>query len=89
MPDFKKMGRVTFTKTTTKTYNILQVALDFLAFNKSYRRIRGNSRYPGFECYQCRRHFQDGEKISLALTDKGNKVLCHDCGMEIKAKLEE
>ncbi|MDQ7095974.1 hypothetical protein REC12_20475 [Desulfosporosinus sp. PR] len=83
------MGKASITKTTTKTFNILQVELDMLTFDESFRRIRQNFRYTGFECYKCGRHFLDNEKISLIITDKGNKVVCHDCGSEIKQELEE
>ena len=36
----------------------------------------------------CKHHFEDGEKISLAITDKGNKTICHDCAVEIQKEME-
>ena len=83
------MSKLTITKTTTKRYNIQQIALDMMCFDESYRRIRGNMRNKLFSCHSCGRNFQDGEKMSLIITDKGNKMVCHKCGEEIKAELGE
>lgn len=77
------------TKTKTTTFNILQVGLDMMTFNESYRRIRGGARYKGFQCYACNKKFEDGEKISLAITDKGNKTLCRSCALKFKTELED
>ncbi|MCM3452775.1 hypothetical protein M3685_02280 [Heyndrickxia oleronia] len=76
-------------KTSSTTYNIKQIGLDFMVFNEDYRRIRGRAKYKGFNCFSCEKNFVDGEKISLAITDKGNKVLCQSCGGNIKKDLEE
>jgi peptide subunit release factor 1 (eRF1) len=75
-------------KTRVTRYIVNQVAIDFLIFSESYRRIRGNFRYKGFECYSCGKHFEDGEKMSLIFTNKGNKVVCHKCGIRFKEELE-
>jgi hypothetical protein len=82
------MSKLEITKTKTTKYIIRQIALDFLAFDEKYRSIRENNSYPGFECYICNKHFKDGDKISLIITDKGNKVICHECGIEIQKELE-
>jgi hypothetical protein len=74
--------------TTTTKYKITQAGLDMMHFDESYRRIRGNYKYKGFECFMCKHHFEDGEKISLAITDKGNKTICHDCAVEIQKEME-
>jgi RNase P subunit RPR2 len=77
------------TKTRTTTYNITQVAVDFLAFNEQYRQIRNGMGYKGFECYACNKPFMVGEKISLIFTDKGNKTVCRECGTKFKEELED
>ena len=82
------MGTPQIVKTRTTTFSITQVAIDFLTFDQKYREIRGGFRYKGFQCYSCGKHFEDGEKLSLALTDKGNKIVCHECGMKFKEELE-
>lgn len=76
-------------KTKTTTYKVIQIGLDFLTFDQSYRRIRSGARYKGFQCYACNKKFVDGEKISLAITDKGNKVLCRSCAEQFNKELEE
>lgn len=81
------MTRITKTKTTS--YNILQVGIDMFTFDESYRRVRGGAKYKGFQCYSCNKKFKDDEKISLAITDKGNKTLCHSCAVEFKTELED
>lgn len=65
------------------------MALDFAAFDETWRRIRCNRGYKGFECYSCGRHFKDGEKISVIFTNKGNKTVCNKCGTEIIGQLEQ
>lgn len=75
------------TKTRTSVYNVLQVAVDFLTFDEKYRKIRGGCKYKGFECYACNKHFQDDEKISLLVTDRGNKTACHKCATNFKSEL--
>jgi len=76
------------TKTKTTTYVITQVAIDMLTFDEHYRRIRGNFRYKGFGCYSCGKHFHDGEELSLIFTNKGNRLVCRDCGTKFKNELE-
>ena len=70
----------TITKTKTTTYDITNVYLDMMIFNESFRRIRKNYKYTGFSCFNCGKSFQDGEKISVIFTKKGNKTVCHECG---------
>jgi transcription elongation factor Elf1 len=66
----------------------MQIGLDMITFDETYRTIRANHRYQGFSCYVCNKSFKDGDKISLIITDKGNKVVCHGCGVDIKHELE-
>ena len=81
---------LTITKTTIKRYDITQIALDFLSFDESYRRIRGNMKNKLFNCFSCKREFTDGENISLIIiTNSRNKVVCHACGLEIEAELNK
>jgi len=82
------MSKLEIVKTRTTKYAIQQIGLDFLIFDENYRRIRQNFKYQGFECYICGKHFTDGDKISLIITNKGNKFVCHDCGIAIQKELE-
>lgn len=67
------------TKTKVTTYNVLNVVVDFSVFDERWKSIRGNYKYKGFECFNCNKHFDIGDKISLIFTDKGNRTICHDC----------
>ncbi len=82
------MSKLEIVKTKTTKYIIQQIALDFMTFDEKFRNIRENYKYQGFECYACGKHFNNGDKVSVIFTDKGNKVVCHDCGVEIKNELE-
>ena len=79
----------TITKTTTKNYVFHQVGLDFMEFTESYKTIRAKARYRGFECFKCKKPFDLGERISLGLSNQGNKVFCRKCAKEIKEYIEE
>ena len=65
------------------------MGIDMMVFDEVYRRIRGGARYKGFQCFNCHHRFIDGEKVSLTITSKGNKVLCHDCAVSFEKELEE
>lgn len=82
------MSKLEIIKTKTTKYSIKQIGLDMFTFNEAFRRIRGEMKYKMFECYVCNKDFKDGDKISLIITDKGNKAVCHDCGTEIQKELE-
>ncbi len=82
------MGMPEIVKTKTTRYEITNVAIDFLIFNESFRRIRGNRKYKGFQCYNCNHKFEDGEKMSLIFTNKGNKTVCRKCGDLFNKELE-
>lgn len=84
-----KVKYVSIKKTITKTFEVQQVGLDYCIFNEFYREIRKNSRYPGFECFKCEHRFDEGEKLSLAITSQGNKVLCRKCAEEVQEKLKK
>ena len=76
------------TKTRTTTYKITQVAVDFHVFDERWRNIRGEYRYKGFDCFVCHKKFEDGERIGLILSSKGNKVVCQKCATKIEEQLQ-
>ncbi len=82
-----KTPRVIIRKRTT--YEVEAVRLDFVQFTETYRDIRKYSRDKMFDCFSCGRDFEDGDMVSLALTDKGNKALCHDCAVVLEKQLKE
>ncbi len=81
------MANPEIVKTQITHYKILNVALDFLTFDERYRNVRRDNTYQGFECFNCGKYFLDGEKMSLAFTNKLNKVICRDCGVMFKSEL--
>lgn len=80
----------TYIKTTTKTYTPTAVSIDFLIYNEGYRKIRKNSKYQGFSCFNCHKNFEDNEKISLVMfNETSNKVVCRICADLILKDLQK
>ena len=77
-----------YTHTVRTTYKILQIGIDMLKFDESYRRIRGNMKNKMFNCHKCKKAFQDGDMISLLITNKGNKAACHKCADKFSKEME-
>jgi len=82
-------------KNKKTVYTVKQVFLDFIEFDELWRREREKSQiYKGFSCFNCEKKFIDGEKMSVLVTDKRNKVACKKCGEKLleqalKAKSKE
>jgi hypothetical protein len=79
----------TITKTQTTNYEILQSKGNLFTFDEKYRKIRGNYKYKGFECFACDKHFDDGEQFGLIVTNKGNKTVCNNCAEKFREELKE
>jgi hypothetical protein len=82
------MPSITRTKTTITIYEITHVVVNFSVFDETWRRIRGRFSYKGFECYNCHKHFEDGDSIGLIFTNRGNKTVCTECGIKFDAELK-
>lgn len=76
-------------KTCIRRYAITAVALDLLDCTEQYRRVRQGRRYGGLGCFVCGHPFEDGEKISLAFCNQGNKTVCRKCGETLQRELAE
>ena len=76
------------TKLKTTVYNISNVSIDMLEFNEHFRNIRKNYKYKGFSCFNCNKHFLDGDKISVIFTNKGNRTVCKECGEKFKEEID-
>lgn len=74
-------------KKKTTVYNIEHVNVAFSVFDETWRRIRGNFRYKGFECYACNKQFNDMDPIGLIFTNRGNKTVCQECGAKFETEL--
>lgn len=77
-----------YTHIIRTTYKVQQIGIDMFTFDDVWRRIRGNSRNKMFHCHKCKKAFQDGDKISLLITNKGNKAACHNCANKLKEEME-
>lgn len=79
-----------YSKTSTKVFDVYQVGLDMYTNNEKFRKIRSGAKYKCKSCHVCNHRFEDNEKISLLLMNKdGNKVACHDCAVKIMNELKE
>lgn len=73
----------------TERHVITSVLLDFATFDETYRRIRRDFHYQGFECFNCGRAFRTGEPISIAfVAEDRNRVVCQACGQALQAELK-
>jgi len=77
------------TKVKTTTYSINNIVMDVFTFTDQFQQIRKKHRYKANNCFSCQKRFQPDEKLSLAFTDKGNKVLCRECADKYLAQLEK
>lgn len=68
----------------TRTLEILSIKNDWLKMSPVFRSIRGNFRNKMDRCHWCKRKFQDGDTMALAITPKGNKTLCQQCAGEVE-----
>ncbi len=59
---------------------IFQMRVDWVQYGPAWRKIN----YDHYECYFCEQEFQDGETLSIILTNLGNHVICHDCAVAYK-----
>ena len=81
------MPEISVTKTTT--FRITDSRPDMMKFNKTYRSVRANMKYKGFECFSCKHKFDDNEKIGIIFTRKGNKSVCNSCAIKFQEELRE
>lgn len=67
-----------------KTFEASALQIDWLEMTPRFREIRSGARNKMDKCNWCKHPFADGEKMSLAICDKGNKVLCSGCANQLK-----
>ena len=81
------MSYVTIVKTKYKVYKI---GLGMLTYDETFRQGRKNLHLKKLSsCHRCNRKFKDGEEFSLAVTDKGNKVICNECAEQLASENSE
>lgn len=58
----------------------------YLEMSQQFRKIRTYATDKMDKCWWCGHVFADGEMMALAcFENKGNKVLCRDCALQLKA----
>lgn len=67
----------------TATFTASQCQIDWIEMTPRFREIRAGARNKMDKCHWCKHPFADGEKMSLAISDKGNKVLCRSCAEQL------
>ena len=60
---------------------------DWLKMTPQFRAIRSKSRYKMDNCFWCHYKFQDEDMMALAISNKGNKVLCQTCAKLLATNL--
>lgn len=75
-------------KTKVTHYKVLRVLIDCMRFDEKFIKIRERFKYTGFTCFKCDRKHNIGEVVSLIFTDKGNKIVCRDCALEINRLID-
>ena len=64
----------------TKVVKITQAKREWVEMSDRFRLIRSKMRNPMDTCFWCGHKFDNGDKMGIALMDKGpNKVICNDC----------
>ena len=70
----KLTGKVVRKRIIPKTVNVIQVHEDFYAVTEDNAHLHNRRR-----CFGCRKKFEIGDKVSVIITDDGNKLLCRSC----------
>lgn len=84
---------VTFTEITRKVYKVEQVSpedgvtFDYTKFMETAKRHNMKWNLSQTHCKKCKKAFQDGDRMYLAITDQGNICLCKDCAKYLRRKL--
>lgn len=79
---------MSYSKTKTTNYKISSLGIDTFTYDEGFREARRGSRYRMESCHKCTKKFNDGEKITLAITDKGNKTLCKNVRKHYLKKIQ-
>lgn len=83
----------TFTEVITNTYKVTDVSPeDGITFD--FAETKNKSKKLGIKwplkednCKKCKKAFQKGDRMYLAITDKGNVFICKDCAKQLRKEL--
>lgn len=76
-------------KITGKEYKrkLVSVEVEVQQFARSFMRVGGprvKKLWDKRRCFTCGGKFTEGDMVSIALTDKGSKLVCSKCTEELK-----
>lgn len=82
------VGGVDIVKRVETRWVVVKVSRDgAFCFDEVWRSIRSKAKYKGSACFRCNSRFSDGQGMALAITNRGNRVVCHECAAELREAL--
>lgn len=84
---------VKFDVVTRTTYVVTDVSpedgitFDYTDWMEKARRMNLKWQLQQTHCKKCKRDFQDGDRMYMAITDRGNVFLCKECAATLRKKL--
>lgn len=69
----------------TVTIQFYSVSIDWATMGPKWRSARSGLKSMLDSCFWCRHKFEDGEKMTLGFSTKGNKMLCRNCADSMQA----
>ena len=85
--------KVTFSTIVKTTYEVKQVSpedgvtFDFTKFMESAKRYNMKWNLEQTHCKKCEKPFQDGDRMYMAITNRGNLFLCKECARKLRRAL--
>ena len=70
----KLTGKVVCKRIIPKTVSVIQVHEDFYTVTTDNVHLHNRRR-----CFGCRKKLEMGDRVSVVITDDGNKLLCRSC----------
>lgn len=85
--------KVTFSTIVKTTYEVEQVSpedgvvFDFTKFMETRNKYRMGIGDRETHCKKCEKPFQDGDRMYMAITNRGNLFLCKECARKLRRAL--
>jgi rRNA maturation endonuclease Nob1 len=83
----------TFTEVITNTYKVTDVSpedgitFDYTDLKKKTKKLGFKWRTEQNNCKKCKKAFHDGDRLYLAITNRGNFFMCKDCAKQLRREL--
>ena len=85
--------KVTLTEVKRTVYNVTDVSpedgivFDYTKLIAAQRRLGLKIAARETNCKKCKNAFQDGDRMYMIITDKGNFFVCKECAKHLRRKL--